>query len=67
MSLIGLLVAVIVLGLVFYLAWLLINMLPLPQPFKTVALVILILIAIIVLLDYSGLLAGGIGLRSGRL
>lgn len=66
MSLIGLLVAVIVLGLVFYLVSLLINMLPLPPPFKQVALILLILIAIIILLDYSGFL-GGIGAHCGRL
>jgi hypothetical protein len=51
MDLISLLVLVIVFGLVYYL----ITLLPLPAPFKNVALIILILIAIILLLGYSGL------------
>lgn len=64
MSLIGLLILIIVLGIVFYLLWLLINMLPLPQPFKTAALCVLILIAILVLLGETGILGGaGLGLR----
>lgn len=61
MSLVGLLVAIIILGLVFYLVWILINMLPLPPPFKQVALIVLILIAILVLLDETGLIGSGLG------
>ncbi len=63
MSLLGLLIFLIVAGLVFYLAWLLINMLPLPQPFKTAALCVLILIAIIVLVDQTGVLGTSASLR----
>lgn len=65
MSLVGLLVFIIVAGLIFYLSWLLINMLPLPPPFKTAALCVLILIAIIVLLDMTGVLGGGLGCGTG--
>jgi hypothetical protein len=64
MSLVGLLVFIIVLGLVFWLVQMLLAQLPMPQPFKTAALCVLILIAIIVLLDWSGIL-GGVNL--GRL
>lgn len=56
MTLVGLLILLIVGGVVFYLCWLLINMLPIAQPFKTAALCVLILIAILVLLDHTGLL-----------
>lgn len=61
MSLVGLLIFIIVAGLIFYLAWMLVNLLPLPAPFKTAALCVLILIAIIVLLDMTGVLSGAGG------
>jgi hypothetical protein len=48
MSLVSLLVLVIVAGLIWYL----ITLLPLPAPFKQVAMVIVILIAILVLVGY---------------
>lgn len=53
MSLVGLLVFVIVLGLLYYC----VTLLPLPQPFKNIAIVIFILIAIVWLLSNFGLLA----------
>jgi hypothetical protein len=53
--LISLLIAVIVIGLLFYL----ISMLPIPQPWANIAKVILIVICIIWLLGYSGVLGGG--------
>lgn len=46
--LISLLVTVIILGLIFYA----LQMLPLPQPFKQVALVVFIIICILVLVGY---------------
>jgi hypothetical protein len=55
MSLIGLLVAVIVGGLIYYL----ITMLPLPAPFKTIAIVVFILICILWLFGYSGAFHSG--------
>lgn len=54
-ALLSLLVTVIVLGLVFYLLYWLLGQIPLPEPFKVVALVILGLFAVIMLL---GLLFG---------
>jgi hypothetical protein len=59
MNLISLLIVVIVLGLVFYLLYWLIGQLPLPAPFRTVAVVILTLIAVVMLLS---LLFGGISI-----
>jgi len=64
MDLIYLLIAVIILGLVFYLLYWLIGQLPLPAPFRTVAIVILGLIAVLVLL---GILFGGINLPRLRI
>jgi len=58
-SLVGLLIVVIVLGLLIYC----VQLLPLPAPFKTIALVIVILIAIVWLLNASGILSGAPVLR----
>jgi hypothetical protein len=49
-----LLVAVIVIGLIFYL----LSMLPIPQPWANIARVILVVIVIIWLLSFTGLLGG---------
>ena len=57
MSLFSLLVIVIVLGLIYWL----ITMLPIPAPFKTVAIVIFIIICILVLLNMIGIFDTGIG------
>jgi hypothetical protein len=56
-GLIGLLVAVIVLGLVFYILWWLVGYIGLPEPFNKVAQVLIALVCVIVLLS---LLFGGI-------
>jgi hypothetical protein len=50
-SLISLLVTVIVLGLVFWLVWWVLGQIPLPEPFRTVAIVLLGLIAVLILLS----------------
>lgn len=63
-GLLALLITVIVLGLVWYLLYWLVGQLPLPPPFKTVATVLLALIAVLILL---GMLFGGIGLPTIRL
>lgn len=55
MSLIGLLVFVIILGLLYWC----ITLLPLPQPFKNIAIVILILICIVFLLNSLGVVGSG--------
>jgi heme A synthase len=58
MDLISLLVVVIILGLLIYA----VGLLPLPRPFKTVAHVIVVLIAIIYLLGMLGY-GPGVNLR----
>jgi hypothetical protein len=58
-GLIGLLITVVVLALVFYLIYWVVGQIPLPDPFKTVVMVVLGLIAVIVLL---GVLFGGISI-----
>lgn len=45
---VGLLITILIVGLIYYL----ITLLPLPAPFKTVALVVFILILIIMLLGW---------------
>jgi hypothetical protein len=52
--LIELLVAVIVMGLLYWL----VTLLPIPQPFKNIAIVIIVVICIIWLLSFTGLLGG---------
>lgn len=60
MSLISLLVVIVVLGLIYWL----ITMLPLPAPFKTIAIVIFIIICILVLLSMIGVVdVGNIRIR----
>jgi hypothetical protein len=55
MSLISLLVLVIILGLLIYV----VQLLPLPPPFKTVAMVVVCLIAIVWLCESFGILGSG--------
>lgn len=52
MTLLGLLVAVVVIGLLLYV----VQALPLQPPFKTIALVIVVLIAIVWLVEGTGVL-----------
>lgn len=52
MTLVGLLVFLCIMGLVYYL----VTLLPLPAPFKTIALVVVILIMIVWLLSSFGVL-----------
>jgi len=58
--LIQLLIIVIVLGLLYWL----VTLLPLPAPFKNIALVIVILIAIVWLLSVAGMLPRGLRVGS---
>lgn len=55
MSLIGLLVLVIILGLLIYI----VQLIPLPPPFKTIAMIVVCLIAIVWLCESFGVLGGG--------
>jgi hypothetical protein len=51
--LLELLIAVIVMGLLYWL----VTLLPIPQPFKNIAIVIIVLICILWLLSFTGLLS----------
>jgi uncharacterized membrane protein len=51
MNLLDLLVAVVVIGLVFYLLWWLLGKIALPEPFNKVAMVILCLAAVVILIS----------------
>ncbi len=64
MSLIGLLVYVLVIGLIFALLFWLVDQLPLPAPFNMVAKAILAVIAIVLLL---GIVFGGVSVPVLRL
>jgi hypothetical protein len=55
---IRLLVGLLVLGLVLYYVWLLVAMLPIPAPFGTIILIIIALIFLAALLNYTGLWTG---------
>lgn len=57
-SLVSLLILILIGGLVVWLLFYLIDMLPMPSPFNQIAKAIVILIAILVLLERTGLLSG---------
>ena len=59
MSLITLLVLIIVIGMLVYL----VQLLPLPAPFKTIAMVIVILVCIVWLLNVAGLFPAAVRIR----
>jgi hypothetical protein len=59
MSLVGLLVFIIIMGLLYWV----VTLIPLPAPFKTIALVVLLLICIVYLASAFGLFASGPILR----
>ena len=59
MNLIGLLITVIILGLIFGVLWWGIQQIPMPAPFKSVAIGIFVLIVVLVLL---GLLTGNVNI-----
>ena len=60
MDLIGLLILILVLGLVFWLCIYVIDLVPLPPPFRIVAKAIVALIVILILLSQVGLLGGSL-------
>ena len=55
--LIGFLIWLIVFVIVAYLAYLLINVLPLPDPWRTIVLVLVLLILLLILVTQTGLIA----------
>jgi hypothetical protein len=52
MDLVSLLITILILGLIFWLIFWVIGILPIPEPFKTVAYVILAIIVIVYLLSF---------------
>jgi hypothetical protein len=61
MSIIGLLVAVVIVGLI---VWVVETVLPLPEPFRTVVRVIGVIIVLVLLIQFLGLLDGGLRLHN---
>jgi heme A synthase len=63
MSLITLLIVIIVMGLIYWL----ITFLPLPAPFRTIAIVVFVVICILILLGFIGVIPSNVGnIRIGR-
>lgn len=61
-SLIGLLVALVLIGLLFWAAQRILSVIPLAEPFKTIVYVLLVVFAVLVCLDLFGLLPGTLNL-----
>lgn len=55
MSLIGILVAVIIVGVLLWAIYKVLGVVPIPEPFKTIIWVLAVLIAVLIFLDVSGL------------
>jgi tellurite resistance protein TehA-like permease len=60
---IGLLIGLIVFAVVVYILWIILNMIPMPQPIKLIVTLVFALICLIALLQYMPL---GVGLPHGR-
>jgi len=64
MSLIGLLVAIIVVGVIIWGIFKILSVVPIPEPFKTIIWVIVVIIAVLTFLQISGLYHfGAVSLR----
>jgi hypothetical protein len=57
MSLIGILVALIIVGVLIWGIRAVLGVVPIPEPFKTIIWVIVVIVAVLVFLDISGLYA----------
>ena len=55
MSLIGILVAIIIVGVLLWAIYKVLGVVPIPEPFKTIIWVLAVLIAVLIFLDVSGL------------
>ena len=55
MSLIGILVAIIIVGVMLWAIFRVLGVVPIPEPFLTIIWVIAVLIAVLLFLDFSGL------------
>jgi hypothetical protein len=54
-TLIGILVALIVIGVVIWGIWKILGVVPIPEPFKTIIWVIVVIIAVFAFVEISGL------------
>ncbi len=59
MSLIGLLVAIIVVGVIIWGIFKILGVVPIPEPFKTIIWVIVVIVAVLTFLQISGLYSFG--------
>lgn len=55
MSLIGILVAIIVVGVLIWGIWKILGVVPIPEPFKTIIWVIVVIIAVLTFVQIAGL------------
>lgn len=55
MSLLGILVALIIVAVLVWGANAILGVLPVPEPFKTIIWVLVVIVAVLVFLDWSGL------------
>jgi CDP-diglyceride synthetase len=53
-SLIGLLFALIIVGVILWGAWELIKMVPLPPPFRIIAIVVMVIICVLIVWHFAG-------------
>lgn len=63
MSLIGILVALIVVGVLIWACHAVLGVVPIPEPFKTIIWVIIVIIAVFTFLQISGLYSVGTAVR----
>lgn len=65
MSIIGLIIALVVIGVLIWAAQSILAVLPVAEPFKTVIYVLIVVLAVFILLNATGLLGGSLGLGCG--
>lgn len=63
MSLIGILVAIIVVGVLLWAIFKVLGVVPIPEPFKTIIWVITVVVAVLLFVELSGLYHFGVNLR----
>jgi len=63
MSLIGILVALIVVGVIIWGIWKILGVVPIPEPFKTIIWVIVVIIAVLTFVDIAGLYHFNVNVR----
>ncbi len=54
-ALIGILVAIIIIGVVIWGIWKILGVVPIPEPFKTIIWVIVVIVAVFAFVEISGL------------